>query len=268
MIASFLIALREGLEAALIIGVVLSYLDKVRAGSLRPAVWRGVFAAVVTSAAAAGILFTLGFQLEGRSEELFEGFTLLAAAAMLTWVILWLNGQKRTAQIEKQTAAAISQGKGTALFSVAFLAVVREGIELVLFLLAAQISSGGSQILIGAVLGLITALAAGWAIFKSVSQLDIRQFFRITNILLLLFAAGLVGYGVHELNEAGLIHPMIEEVWNINHLINDKSNIGLFLKALFGYNGNPSLTETIAYSGYILVIGTLLLKPRTRENTS
>ena len=184
---------------------------------------------------------------------------------MLTWVILWLSSQDHAAQIEKKTVTALSQGKGTALFFVAYLAVVREGIELALFLMAAQISSGGIQTLIGAAMGLTTALAAGWVIFKSVSQLNLSQFFRITNILLLLFAAGLVGYGVHELNEAGVIHPIIEDVWNINHVINDKSDFGLFLKALFGYNGNPSLTEIIAYSGYILIIGKMLLKP-SRKN--
>ena len=268
MIASFLITLREGLEAALIIGVVLSYLGKVGAQNLQSHVWRGVLAAILASGVTAGILFTAGIQLEGRAEMIFEGVALLAAAGMLTWVIFWMNGKDRAKQIKSQTATALSKDKIIGLFFTAFFAVVREGIELALLLLATQISTGNSQIFSGALLGLVTALFLGWVIFKSAAKLDLGQFFRVTNILLLLFAAGLVGYGVHELNEAGVILPIIKEVWNINHILNDKSEIGLFMKALFGYNGNPSLTEIIAYAGYILMVVILLQKSHFKQEAS
>ncbi|MDP2965037.1 MAG: FTR1 family protein [Pelolinea sp.] len=260
MISSLLIALREGLEVALIIGIVLGYLDKVHAGRLKPVVWRGFFAGAASSLLIAGILFAIGVRLEGRAEALFEGFAMLAAAAMLTWVIFWLGKQNQYSEIQTRTEVALSQNRQAALFSLAYFAVVREGVELALFLLAAQISSGGVQTLVGAVTGLVTAFFAGWLTFKSVSRLDLRSFFRVTNILLIFFAAGLVGYGVHELNEAGILPTFIQEIWNINSILNDKSDAGLFLKALFGYNGNPSLSEAFAYGAYLLIAGLLVLK--------
>jgi high-affinity iron transporter len=132
------------------------------------------------------------------------------------------------------------------------------------FLLAAQVASG-SQVLTGALLGLAAAVAAGWLISTGFRRLNLRLFFQVTNILLILFAAGLVAYGVHELNEAGVIPPIVEEVWNINHLINDNSQLGLFLKALFGYNGNPSLSEIVAYVVYILTVLLILIRKNTRQ---
>jgi high-affinity iron transporter len=101
--------------------------------------------------------------------------------------------------------------------------------------------------LIGALLGLGVAVIVGWILFSTTNRLSLSGFFNVTNILLIFFAAGMVAYGVHELNEAGWIPTIIYPVWDINHILSDKSELGLVLKALFGYNGNPSLTEVIAY---------------------
>jgi high-affinity iron transporter len=268
MVSSLLIALREGLEVALIIGIVLGYLEKVNAGKLKPIVWRGFLAGTAASMIIAGILFAVGIRLEGRAEAIFEGFAMLAAAAMLTWVIFWLGKQNQFSELQTRTEVALSQNRYTALFSMAFFAVVREGVELALFMLAAEISSSGIQTLIGAVAGLVTAFFAGWLTFKSVSRLNLRSFFRVTNILLVFFAAGLVGYGVHELIEAGIMPAIIQEIWNINPILNDKSNTGLFLKALFGYDGNPDLSEALAYGTYLTIAGMLLYKKNTiQKNT-
>jgi len=268
MISSLLIALREGLEVALIIGIVLGYLDKVHAEKLKPVVWRGFFVGAITSIIIAGILFAIGVRLEGRAEALFEGFAMLTAAAMLTWVIFWLGSQNQYSEIQARTEVALQQNRRTALFSLAYFAVVREGIELALFMLAAQISSGGIQTLIGALTGLAAAFFAGWLTFKSISRLDLRSFFRVTNILLIFFAAGLVGSGVHELNEAGILPTFIQEIWNINSIFNDKSDAGLFFKALFGYDGNPSLSEALAYGTYLLIAGLLFFKKKKKvKNT-
>ena len=257
MIPSFLLALREGLEAALIIGIVLGALRKMNRSQLFPSVWRGVAAAVFMSLIAALALNLAGAKFEGAAEEAFEGVAMLLAAAVLTWVIFWMRRQGRmmTTELETRTTEAAASGSsGKALFALAFLAVFREGIELALFLLAASFASSPMQTILGTLLGLAGAVALGWLLFVASFQFSLQRFFQVTNILLILFAAGLVGFGVHELNEAGWIPSVIEHVWDINHILSDKSELGEILKVILGYNGNPSLTELIAYIGYYAFI--------------
>ena len=254
MLASFLLALREGIEAALIIGIIFGVLRKMNKADLKGVVWRGVAAAVGLSLLAAVILNVAGAEFEGMGEQIFEGFAMLLAAALLTWAIFWMRKQSRNVQkdLEEDVRAAAETTSGGTLFALAFLAVAREGLELSIFLLAARFTSTPLNTYSGAILGLVTAAFLGWLLFKSSLKLNLKQFFQITNILLVLFAAGLVGYGIHEFNEAGLIPALIAPIYNINHLLDDQGAFGLLLKALFGYNGNPSLSETIAYLGYFI----------------
>src|SRR5690606_34612319 len=121
------------------------------------------------------------------------------------------------------------------------------------------LTSSPLQTVSGALLGLISAAFLGWIVFSSTMRLSLRNFFGVTNILLVIFAAGLVGLGVHEFNEAGIIPSVIENVWNINAILSDKSEVGLLLKALVGYNGNPSLTEVGAYVGYLVILAVILI---------
>ncbi len=256
MLASFLLSLREGLEAALIIGIVLGVLLKIKRSDLNGVIWRGVGLAVLLSFFAAIALNLLGMEFEGKGEEIFEGVAMLLAAGVLTWMILWMqnHGSSLKGEIEEKiNLAALGNGQ-RALFALAFLAVFREGIELALFLLAARLTSSPLQTLSGALLGLLVATILGWALFTSTMKLSLRGFFGATNILLIIFAAGLVGLGVHEFNEAGIIPSVIANVWDINGVLSDKSEVGLLLKALVGYNGNPSLTEVVAYMSYLAVI--------------
>ena len=256
MLASFLLSLREGLEAALIIGIVLGVLLKINRTELNKTVWLGAGVAAVLSFVAAIGMNQLGMKFEGRGEQIFEGFAMFLAAGVLTWMILWMHNTAGNlkSEIEAKTKDAV-QGKGQkALFILAFLAVFREGIELALFLLAAQKTSSPTQTFIGALSGLAGAAILGWMLFTSTRKLNMRNFFRVTNVLLIIFAAGLVAHGVHEFNEAGIIPPVIEHVWDVNGFVNENSELGLVLKALVGYNGNPSLTEVIAYVAYLGVI--------------
>lgn len=266
MLPSLLLSLREGLEAALIIGIVISVLNRFNRDDLKPVVWQGTAAAVVLSLLLGLGLQALGMRFEGRAEEIFEGLATLFAAGVLTWMIYWMQSQGRNikGKIEAETSQAIGIGK-RALFTLAFIAVVREGLELAVFLLATSFVAQGLNTIIGAILGLSSAVLLGWTIFKSTSRLNLQVFFRITNILLILFAAGLVAYGVHELNEAGWIPGIIEHVWDVNHILNEKSQVGLILKALFGYNGNPSLTEVIAYALYFGLLFIQYLKFNRRD---
>ena len=270
MFPSLLLSLREGLEAALIIGIIIGALQKLHQENLTPVVWRGVALAVVLSFAAGLGLNYLGMEFEGQFEEVFEGMAMLLAAGILTWMILWMQhkGGEIQQDIEARTAHAALNRGGSALFILAFLAVFREGIELALFLMAARMASDPFSVLVGAVLGLGVAILLGWMIFATTRRLNLRHFFQITNVLLLLFAAGLVAHGVHEFNEAGWVPSIVENVWDINHLLSDKSEIGSILKALFGYNGNPSLTEVIAYLGYFTILGTILIRNQRKQLNS
>jgi high-affinity iron transporter len=256
MVAALLITLREGLEAALIVGIVLGVLRKLGQADRSKPVWAGVLAAVMVSIVAGLALNALGVAFEGRGEEIFEGVAMLLAAVVLTWMIFWMQRQGRHIQteLERDVRQAVTTRNTWALFGLSFVAVVREGIETVLFLSAASFSATGMQTLVGGALGLAIAVVLGWLIFIAGKRLNVRTFFRVTSALLILFAAGLVAHGVHELQEAALLPTLIEHVWDVNHILDEGSALGTFLKALLGYNGNPSLLEVISYAGYFIVI--------------
>ncbi len=251
MLPSYILSLREGLEAALIIGIVVGALRQMRRPDLVSAVWFGALSAAAASIIATLVLNVLGMSLEGKAEKIFEGVTMLLAAGILTWMIFWMARQSRSlkADLESGVQRASAGGKWS-LFGLAFLAVLREGIELALFLTASAFSSDAAQTLAGALLGLGTAVLLGWSLFATTVRLDLRRFFTVTGALLILFAAGLVAHGVHEFNDAGWIPNIVEHVWDINTFLNETSILGQMLKALFGYNGNPSLTEVLAYLAY------------------
>jgi high-affinity iron transporter len=272
MLPTFLLSLREGLEAALIIGIVLGAVNKIRRSDLAPSVWLGTLSAVIVSILTAVILTSFGMSLEEQAEQIFEGITMLLAAGILTWMIFWMGRQARFLKSELEDGvhkAAATTGK-RAVFWLAFMAVVREGVELAIFVTAAffasnqgETSTSLTQILAGTILGLGTAILLGYTIFATTVRLDLRRFFQVTGILLILFAAGLVAHGVHEFNEVGWIPAIIEHVWDVNMILDENSVAGLLLKTLFGYNGNPSLTEMIAYFAYIAVVSVFW----RRENT-
>ena len=256
MIPAFLLALREGLEAALILGIVLGVLHRVGRPEQGRIVWLGAGLAALVSLGAAMGLVVMGISFEGQAEEIFEGMAMLLAAGVLTWMIFWMDRQGRVIQteLEKDVRRAALGGGQWALFSLAFVAVLREGIELALFLTAATFTTTAWATLVGGILGLAAAVLAGWLLFASTSRLDVRAFFQVTSILLIFFAAGLVAHGVHELNEAGAIPAIVEHVWDMNPVLDEDSGLGQILKTLFGYNGNPSLTEVVAYAGYWAIV--------------
>jgi len=265
MLPSYLLSLREGLEAALIIGIVLGALTKIRRNDLSPALWLGTWVAVVVSILVAVLLTSFGLSLEGVAEQVYEGITMLIAAGILTWMIFWMSKQARFLKSEleagvNKAAARYAAGK-RAIFWMAFVAVAREGVELAFFLTAAffagdqsQVTSNIIQTLAGTILGLGTAALLGWTLFATTVRLDLRRFFQVTGFLLILFAAGLVAHGVHEFNEVGWAPAVVEHVWDMNSILDETSLTGQLLKTLFGYNGNPSLTEVIAYFIYLAIV--------------
>jgi high-affinity iron transporter len=235
---------------------VLGALRKIQRTDLAPALWWGALSAAAASIAAAILLTLLGLELEGPAEPVYEGVTMLLAAGILTWMIFWMSQQARNlkSEIEKGVSRAAASAGKRAIFGLAFLAVVREGIELALFLTASVFATNTIQTTTGAALGLGTAILLGWSIFATTVKLDLRRFFQVTGILLVLFAAGLVAHGVAELNEVGLIPAVIERVWDANAILPATSLVGQMLKALFGYNPTPSLTEMLAYLAYVAAV--------------
>ena len=271
MIASFFLSLREGLEAALIIGVLLGALNKMDRNQFRSSIWIGTGVAAAISVGVGIGLAALGASFEGRAEQIFEGAAMLSAAAVLTWAILWMQSQARSMsrELESNVKTAALKGSRTALISLAFLAVIREGVELAFFLAAAAMNADGVQVLLGAGIGLAAVAVLAVLLFKSLIRLKLGQFFRVTSVILVLFAAGLVAHGVHEFNEAGLIPAVVEHVWNVNPILHEDSTAGTLLKALFGYNGNPSLTEVVAYMVYFALLwaGSFVLERREQRLT-
>ncbi len=260
MLPSLLLALREGIEAALIIGMLFGVLRKLQRLDLAAGVWYGVIGAAAVSVLAAVGLNLAGAELEGPAEVIFEGSTMLFAAGLLTWMIFWMHRQSRflKGKIEAEVRQAINRPDAAvgrrALFGVAFLAVVREGIGLALYLVAAGLASNARQELSGAVFGLIAAAGLGWLLFTSTRRLPLGAFFQVTNILLILFAAGLFARGVSEFNEIGWIPAIIGHIYNINWVLNEGSVLGQVLQVTLGYSASPSLTQMLAYLIYFAAL--------------
>jgi high-affinity iron transporter len=240
---------------ALIIGIVIGMLRKIQRSELNRQVWMGVFSAALVSLLFAFLLQSLGASLSSPYEELFEGVMMLVAAAVLTWMIFWMQRQSRfmKSNLEADVRQA-QQAGGMAVFGLAFVAVLREGVELAIFFTAASLSAGQGSAILGALAGLAAAALLGWGLFASTIRLNLRGFFNLTSLLLILFAAGLAAHGIHEFIEIGLFPALIEPVWNTSPFLPEDSQPGVLLKTLFGYNDQPALSEVLVYLAYFLAI--------------
>lgn len=255
MVTAFLIPFRETLEASLIIGVILAYLHKTNNQPLSKHVFFGVAAAIVAS-----FVTAIGFQalaggFAGTNEQLFEGATMLLAAGVLTYVIFWMAAQTRfTKKIEEKVNQHVTTGKALGLTALSFLAVYREGVETILYMGATVFAAGGQLDVPFAIAGVLAAAALGVLVFHTALRYQLKTIFGATSILLILFAAGLTAHGVHEFQEAGVLPTPYGKVWNTNGVLDEKSTLGTFAKALFGYNGDPFELEAFAYFAYIGIV--------------
>ena len=261
MAVSLLITFRETLEMTLIVGIVLAFLRKGETPYVfHRSVWAGVFAAIGASTVLAALFdrFLGGF--EGRKEQIVGGLLTLTAAALLTWMIRWMSRQGRIRQrLEQRVERHRTEEALFGLFLLVFASVLREGIETVIFLDAA--ASSGHADLFGAMFGIILALLIGFLFFAGAHKMQLKWFFRTTSTLLILFAAGLVAHGVHELQEAHLFPVLTAQAWNMSSIVDEAGTVGSLLNGLFGYNARPSILEVLAYGIFLSSMGVLFLVP-------
>lgn len=265
--ATFVIALREGIEAALIVSILLAYLNQLGRQDRAKVIWWGTGLAIVISAVVGITIFAVGAEFEGTAEQVFEGVVTLLAVGVLTWMIFWMRrqGARIKSELEDKVDSALVTG-AAALAAIAFFAVLREGIETALFLFAAAegtaAESGGvgAQIL-GAVLGLALAITLGVLLYRRAIRINLRTFFKFTGVLIIIIAAGLFAYGVHELQEAGWFPFLEGTAFDVSSTLPDDSGIGAIFRGLLGYNADPTWLEVVAWLGYLMVIGALYLRP-------
>ena len=277
-LAGSLIGLREAVEAALIIGVLMTWLVRSNRGSLSNWIWYGVGAGIAASLVVAALFAWVWGGLESfeEHEALFEGVLEIFAAFLLTLVIVHFIRHPSARELENWAEETFKQKHGMGLFLISFLSVWREGSETVIFIGA---GTEGTDAIVGVFFGIVVATGFAYAFFSRGMEVDISKLFKITNVLLILFAAGLVAHGFHELQEAGVAPGVVEEVWNVNPevdsetaypLLHEKGAIGGIFKALFGWNGNPSLLEVLAWCGYtggmLFLLGRGSEKQRRMQN--
>ncbi len=266
MLQNFLIGLREGLEAALIVAILVAYLVKLDARDRLPRLWTGVGLAVGLSVLVAVGLVSTGNALGDEGAELFAGLASLLAVGLITWMVLWMasHGRQMRAHLHGKVDDAIV-GSGWGLAVVAFVAVIREGLETALFLFAgAESSEAGSAPWIGGLLGLAVAVAIGYVIYRGAMRIDLGRLFWWTGIALVVIAAGVLRYAVHELQEVGLLPGADQYVFDVTGVIEKGSVPAELIRAVF--NVVPAMTalELIAWLGYLIVMIPLFVRVMRR----
>jgi high-affinity iron transporter len=263
--AGLLTGLREGVEAALIVAIVLAYLVRTGNGAQAPKVWLGTGLAVLTSLVAGVVIFQTVGAFEEPYEQLFEATTFLIAAVVVTWMLFWMRRQ--SAGLRNELQARIDQvlGEGTVLglAVLAFSAVIREGLETSLFLVgqATAVGPSATSLLVGALIGLAGAVVIGWIFYTGSRRIDLRAFFRWTGIGLVFLAAGLVSRAVHELVEIGVIPFGGGTAFDLSAVLPHEEGIGQFLRAIFGYTSTPEVATLVVHVAYLVVILALYLRP-------
>lgn len=264
-ISALFLSLREGVEMALVVGIVLAYLGQVGARGARRWVWAGALAAAGVSLLALGILNALNAEFEGTTEQVFEGTTMLLATIFLTWMVFWMlrNSRYLKSELQRGVQGVLERGGAMwGLFFLVFFAVVREGVELALLLFAAP----GEGKLVGAVVGLALAVGIGVLIYAFGRRVDLRTFFKVTTVILVLFAAGLFAHAAHEFAEAGPLAAVEgPKLWSTKAVLPDDEGLGSVLRAFLGYQDEPTALEVVAYAGYFIVVWLLSKTNLTRQ---
>jgi high-affinity iron transporter len=269
--SGLLTGLREGVEAALIVSIVLAYLARTGRGDRAGRVWLGTGLAAALSLAVGVVLFTTVGAFEEPYEQIFEGTTMLVAAAVVTWMLFWMRRQAGSVKGELQAAvdrvAGSSGSWGLALL--AFTAVIREGLETSLFLVgqATSARSEAAWILLGALTGLVLACLIGYGFYRGSRRLNLGSFFRWTGIALVFIAAGLLSHGIGEFVEIGAVGNgfWTATAYDLSGVLPHETGVGAFLRAILGYSADPAVLTIAAHVAYLVAVLGLYLRPIRRS---
>jgi high-affinity iron transporter len=269
MLANYLIGLREGLEATLVVVILVAYLVKSDRRNLLARIWGGVAIAVGVSLAF-GALLTFGPRgLSFEAQEAIGGTLSIVAVGFVTWMVMWMARSARSlsGDLKGQVDRAAAAGGAASLVLVAMLAVGREGLETALFLWAAtQAADSTTGPLVGAALGLGTAVVLGYLFYKGAVKINLSKFFTWTGAILILVAAGVLGYGIHDLQEAGILPGLNSLAFDVSNAIPPGSWLGTILKGTFNFSPATTWLQAVAWVVYVAVTMTLFFRQISRSH--
>ena len=279
MIPTFVIFLREGVEASMIVAILLAYLDRIDQRRHFRDVFIGVGAALVLVLGGGIAAYLIIRQYDGSTvQTVFETITFLVAACVLTYMTFWMQAHSRTmtADLQRRSEEALNGRARWGLGLLAFQAVGREGLETMVFTLAivfasstqAATASHGHGLLFGALLGLAVALAVAYVIFKLGRRLNLGLFFRVIGIVLMVFAAGLLADAVENMQELGWLPFLGHPLWNTSAILNENSSIGDVFHSLLGYADHPTVLQAIVWVTFVAVTATLFIRNGHRARAS
>lgn len=270
MLANFLIGLREGLEAALVVGILIAYVRKIDRRDVLPRIWLGVSLAIVISLALGASLTFGAYGLSFQAQELIGGILSIIATAFVTWMIFWMLRAARGLGRELRSEVdSHLTGAGWGLVLVAFLAVGREGIETALFIWAAVQASGATALpLTGAALGIGAAVVLGYLIYRGVVSINLTRFFTWTGAILIIVAAGVLSYGVHDLQEAGVLPGLHALAFDVSAVIPPDSWYGTLLKGTLNFSPATTWLEAAVWLAYVGTVMTIFIRTVRGHNRS
>ncbi|GIF23476.1 high-affinity iron transporter [Actinoplanes tereljensis] len=266
--ASYLIGLRDGLEAALVVSILVTVLARAGRGDGLLPLWAGVAAAVVCAAALGVVLtYVATSLLSGVRLELFEAVTSLIAVTMVTWMIFWMRSSARTIKSEMTGKLTTALGLGrAAVAGLAFIAVIREGVEMVLLVFAAaQAASETVAPLLGMIAGVVTAVLLGWLMYAAVARVNLGRLFTWTGALLVLVAAGIIKYAVHGFQVAGLLPGSTTVAYDMSGVIEPTSWYGTLLAATINITASATVLEVTAWLAYAAIVLVLFFRPAPKR---
>jgi high-affinity iron transporter len=264
MLGNFLIGLREGLEAALVVSILVAFLVRTERRAVLPKVWLGVGIAVAVSVAVTAALALTQQALTFEAQEAFGGSLSIVAVCFVTWMIFWMRRTARSisSDLRGRLEDAIRMGT-TAVVVMATLAVGREGLETALFFFtAAQAAGQTAQPLVGFLLGIAVAVVLAYLLYRGAVQLNLGRFFTVTGALLIFVAAGILGYGVHDLQEAGILPGLNTLAFDVSAAVPPDSWYGVLLKGVFNFSPQTTLLQAVVWVLYVGVVLTLFLRPQ------
>jgi high-affinity iron transporter len=266
MLANLIIGFREGLEAALIIGILAAYLVKLDRRRELSQLWLGVAAAVVIAVGLGVVLGVLVENVPAGTNELIAGVTSLIAVIFVTWMIFWMARQSRALSKDLRSQIDHAEKSAWAIATVAFLAVAREGIETSVFLWSSSRAAGADTLpVVGALIGFAAAAILGYAIYRGAVKLNLSKFFAYTGAFLIVVAAGILSYGIHELQEIGLLPFLTAQTYDVSGVIAEGGVLDTFLRGTISFRSAPSQLETLLWFAYLIPTAVLYFRGNKKK---